>query len=402
MNVNKILYSIRKNLPYWYLLTTGLSKIEVVPIEDEQAIFGDYPTACTDGDTTWYATSFFDKLKLPCQVFVAIHETLHIVLKHHLTMPNNVDSNIWNQALDFTIHEIIRGVIADVGKKVIAFPPREIITVCDDAKFDGMTQQAIYDCLIKTQKAKPQNGQPKPSNIGGVKPSPAMKNGNGGKTAADAKKSASEAISKVIQSAQCQADCHGIGTGALSKIAASDRKAPKNLLDSLADFVSRAQSDNRSWNGLDRRLQSYGIQVPMLWNDGTENLVFAIDTSGSVGDYWVASFESILSDVCSQCSITKFTVAYFLDTVTESTEYETGDDYSVKINRQSGGTNFQPVVELANEIEATAVIFLTDGFAPTPKNNNCPLLFACSELRGMQDSYCKRPFESIFLDEFKN
>ena len=64
-------------------------------------------TACINGDTIYYNSSFFQTLTKDEQVFIIAHELMHITLKH-LSRLEERDMEIWNYATDAVINQILR------------------------------------------------------------------------------------------------------------------------------------------------------------------------------------------------------------------------------------------------------------------------------------------------------
>lgn len=64
-------------------------------------------SACTNGNTIYYNSSFFQNLSKDEQVFIIAHELMHITLKH-LSRLEERDIEIWNYATDAVINQILR------------------------------------------------------------------------------------------------------------------------------------------------------------------------------------------------------------------------------------------------------------------------------------------------------
>lgn len=64
-------------------------------------------TACTNGNTIYYNSSFFQTLSKDEQVFIIAHELMHITLKH-LSRLEERNIEIWNYATDAVINQILR------------------------------------------------------------------------------------------------------------------------------------------------------------------------------------------------------------------------------------------------------------------------------------------------------
>lgn len=70
-----------------------------IPFFEDDSI----PTACTDGRSVRYNSSYFEKLTLPQQRFVLLHEVFHILLGH-CKRPREPRPRLWNAALDMVVN----------------------------------------------------------------------------------------------------------------------------------------------------------------------------------------------------------------------------------------------------------------------------------------------------------
>ena len=78
-------------------------------------------TACTNGNTIYYNSSFFQNLSKDEQVFVIAHELMHITLKH-ISRLEERNMEIWNYATDAVINQILRKNGLPLVKGVIDCP----------------------------------------------------------------------------------------------------------------------------------------------------------------------------------------------------------------------------------------------------------------------------------------
>lgn len=78
-------------------------------------------TACTNGDTIYYNSSFFQTLSKDEQVFIIAHELMHITLKH-LSRMGERNNEIWNYAADAVTNQILKNNGLPLVKGVIDCP----------------------------------------------------------------------------------------------------------------------------------------------------------------------------------------------------------------------------------------------------------------------------------------
>ena len=96
-NINSVIDRTLIYFPIFKILINNIHFIENNGIK----------TACINGDTIYYNSSFFQTLTKDEQVFIIAHELMHITLKH-LSRLEERDMEIWNYATDAVINQILR------------------------------------------------------------------------------------------------------------------------------------------------------------------------------------------------------------------------------------------------------------------------------------------------------
>ena len=96
-NINSVIDRTLIYFPIFKILINNIHFIENNSVE----------TACTNGNTIYYNSSFFQNLTKDEQVFIIAHELMHITLKH-LSRLEERDMEIWNYATDAVINQILR------------------------------------------------------------------------------------------------------------------------------------------------------------------------------------------------------------------------------------------------------------------------------------------------------
>lgn len=96
-NINSVIDRTLIYFPIFKILINNIHFIENNGIK----------TACTNGDTIYYNSSFFQTLTKDEQVFIIAHELMHITLKHPSRLEER-DMEIWNYATDAVINQILR------------------------------------------------------------------------------------------------------------------------------------------------------------------------------------------------------------------------------------------------------------------------------------------------------
>ena len=159
--------------------------------------------------------------------------------------------------------------------------------------------------------------------------------------------------------------------------------------DVLREFVTEtcSGSDYSTYNRPNRRYMHAGMYLPSGISETVEELVFAVDTSGSCfNDRELRGFMSEVVSVVETVSPERVRILYWDSYIAEPEEvYEQGD-YDKLVNatkpKGGGGTDINCVVEhiKENKIDAQAVIVLTDGFLGGDWGEwDCPVLWCIQD-----------------------
>lgn len=319
-----------------------------------------------------------------------LHEILHVSLKH-LWRRQDRDFNVFNEAADYAANQIV----IDIGYKL----PEGVLYNPD---FKGKSAEEIYRILQKQQDNSSQTGdrpneqkrQDKDAD-GGKNDKDwqdgKQKNDSGGKSSHEKKDSNDETGNE--QTGNTIDDHSGWGkikedekewdkkilraayTSQMSKARGDLPGEIKRMVDeitnpkvdwrsALAAFLQPSKYDY-SFSPPDRRFlnEEYGeIILPDFNDEGIENIVIAIDTSGSINDKVLNQFMAEVKTILSSYS----NVRGYLVTCDAKVQdwWEINSDTPVKIDiKGRGGTSFIPVFEEVKrrKIVPSALVYLTDG-----------------------------------------
>lgn len=131
----------------------------------------------------------------------------------------------------------------------------------------------------------------------------------------------------------------------------------------------------------------YGVAQPGTKRDYTSKLLVAFDTSGSVSDKQLEYFATELNGMIDHVH------ADFVQFDTKI--YGDPKSYSKKASKIDiigrGGTNFAPVIQLADEKAYDGLIVFTDGYAPFPAKPKTRVMWAvCKQDEGVEFPYGKK------------
>lgn len=343
------------------------------------------PTAYTDGFNKVYGAEFISSLKDEHVRGIVLHETLHIALKHvhRFNKEFKKDALLINMATDFVVNDIINSL----NDKTIAVLPEGALY---DPFFHNWDTREVYNYLKKNSKPKPkpQNGDGgggsgndsndgNSSNDGDVEV-----NVNGkkyvykqldehdfgklmeGMTPEQAKEF-NEKVDRAMQEGGILAGTMG------SKVprSISDLLTPKvKWWEVLQEFVTNTMrgSDEYTWRKFNKRLMANDLYMPSMENETVGELIYAIDTSGSIGERELTEASTELANLCDLLNPSKVRVLWW-DTEVHGEQVFT-DNYTnlAKLLKPmgGGGTRVSCVSQYIkdNNIKAEAVIVFTDGY----------------------------------------
>lgn len=375
-----------------HILYTMLDRVDSETI----AIFTpDIPIAATDGSSLILNPVRFFEYKLMERVFICAHEIMHCILGHmekghqyrkrgKVALPNGkdilYDHTLMNMAMDYVINAIL------VDSKTGQFNPDWLY----DVKI-GTANDSVIDVYAKLFKDAKDKGQKPGEGEGGG----GSGQGHGGfdehlapgtsqgKDATQASQDRNEAewgtqIAAATHAARVQ-----------GKLPASLDRALTDALDPKVDWREHIQaifartfgSDSIDWRKAQRQYIIQDIYVPETAGNGSELVIVAIDTSGSIGqaelDMFFAELHGILEDVKPEelqvvwCDAKVHRVDS-LDDV--------GDLVALRMQKApgGGGTDFRPVFEYVEKQgrRPDAVVYLTDGYGSFPAHApDYPVIF---------------------------
>jgi predicted metal-dependent peptidase len=152
--------------------------------------------------------------------------------------------------------------------------------------------------------------------------------------------------------------------------------------EQLADFVSAtcAGRDSTTWRKPNRRHLAAGMYLPSLYSETIDDVVIAIDTSGSVGGDELREFLSEAVTLMEQVSPCRVHLLYWDTEVAGHEQYWLGDfDKMLSSTKPvgGGGTDIGSVFKYleAERIEPQCVIVLSDLYTPWCSEPTVPVLF---------------------------
>ena len=359
-------------------------------------------TAATDGNNFYFNPYFIDALTEPERNWIVIHEVMHPALKH-LWRRNNRDMKKWNYACDYAIHSIIMQMINDSSmtnnrKAEILEMPKNCLY---DKKYDDMSAEQIYDALPEDYQnsAKFGNGQGDNQQGNGKGNGQQKGNGNGngdgqngqnnngplddhskwekGDTQSNKENKERNWDGKLVSAAIAAASkSQGTLPAFLQRLVNSITKPQKDWRQLLAEFVEHEICDY-SWQIPDNRYDPDDWDQMLFPSyseeqDVVKDIVFWIDTSGSVSDKELQAAYSELVGACEQVHL-KGKVGFFDANIIEPKEFESPEDILKIKAAGGGGTDVTPAFEyMVNQMDRSKIngcVVISDLYLNFPDEN---------------------------------
>ena len=317
-------------------------------------VVDDVPTACTNGKDELYGREFVDRLSDAEFRFVMLHECYHKMYRHLSTWQhlNKIDAMRTNQACDYVINLKLADT-ESYKQGWIRMPNGGLM----DSQFANMNTEQVFKLL------PPNDGQG---------------NGQGGgqgfdehnwEGAKELSTEEAESLAREIDEAVRQGAIMAgkMGTGGLRDL--RDLLEPKkDWRELLREFMTTtcAGKDYSTWRKPNRRYIGYDMLMPSSISESVGEIVVAIDTSGSIGDYELRAFLSEVKGICDNVKPSKVRVLYWDTEVCGHEVYNQDElDNLPKSTKPKGGggTMVECVPTYMNEhgIKPECVVVLTDG-----------------------------------------
>ena len=348
------------------------------------------PTACTNGRDCKFGRAFVDKITDAELRFVVLHEEYHKLYRHLVTWRYlwKIDAMLSNMAMDYVINlKIVDENQPDHNGVRFAEPPEGVLL---DERFRNMDTAQVFDILQAEQPPGRGDGKGSGDNESGEGDGQSSGagqgdddsdgDGDGGEGTGfdehdwEGAESLSEEETKDLERDIDEA----IRQGALTagKAGGGGNRGFDDLLkvqvdwrEVLREFVSNTcvGNDYATYARPNRRLLSQGVYMPSGISETIEELVLALDTSGSIGQREITVMLTEAASILETVKPNKVRVLYWGSDVVRDEVYEMHElDQMIASTkpRDGGGTDVRCVTEYMREhdISPSAVIVLTDGY----------------------------------------
>ena len=376
-------------------------------------------TAYTDGERIAFSPVFLTELSDGELDFVLMHEVLHVALRHCFRLPDG-DREIFNIACDIVVDSNIMKSLGMDKTKITLKKYGEAMHIAPDGEEGYLyTAEEVYYMLISQAKKlmrKSDNGDDDGSDIGDSASdengSSGRKKGSGkGAKASKAKGKADKKAEKTEKDAGEGFDDHGkwgkhSGDGSAGDVwiqrvrdaaeaakimnSSNGRGTVPECVERLLGELNRPQLDWRtvlndfvhedvvdySFMPPDRRFSDFDFFLPDLneKDESVENILFMIDTSGSVSDSMIVDAYSEIAGAIDQFDgKLKGMLGFFDAEIYPPISFDSVSDLKKIRPKGGGGTRFDIIFryvrENMQEKPPASIVILTDGYCPFPEES---------------------------------
>jgi len=327
-------------------------------------------TAYTNGRDVVFGRAFVDSLTDAELRFVVLHEEYHKLYRHlttwnHLFKQNKDNAN---RAADY----VINVEIADdnAPDKFATMPVNGLL----DPKYRGMDTAKVFS-LLEDEKDETGNSNSEGSGEGF--------DDHDWEAAQEMDGEEKQILEREIEQALRQGV---LMAGKLGDDVERLRKMLRPQVDwreALREFVKNTCTGNEysTWRRPNRRFVSSGLYLPSGVSETVEELVLAVDTSGSIDDDILGQFLGEVAALAEQVKPSRIRLLYWDTGVRADETYEAEQAANIASStkpRGGGGTSVRcvPAYMAENNIKPQAVVVLTDGYLGGDWGQwSCPVLW---------------------------
>ena len=331
-------------------------------------------------------------------LFLVAHEVMHVVLKHMLRLEGR-NPKIANIAMDHVINLLLKEAGFDVPSCALC-----------DPKYKGMSWERVYGLIYKEIEEQCTCGNDGKSSDdqcesdgegdsdgdndcpihGGTSIEDALRNGEFGEVRpvpVDCDKDVDTIEiewESAITTAVNKEKSRGTMPGGLIEAIDGRNQPVVDWKETLSAFVSDMGNNfEPTWSRVNRRMMDSGYYFAGMKREGVNDLVIALDTSGSVSNDEIKQFCSEALDILDlfECDVTFIPCDSRVGLVQSFESGDLPDECSDFKVTGRGGTSFAPVFDWVKDnmsVDPTALIYFTDGECSYPDEPDYPVLWGIS------------------------
>lgn len=325
------------------------------------------PTAWTDGVSIGYSPDYFATLTIEQITGVFVHEVLHVILKHHLRAEANPalkkKHQRWNMACDYALNpRVLETTGCDLPEGVCLDLKRwrdELAEVI----FHQLPEDPSGGTATYGGKGKP-GGTGWPVNVGEVRPLPRADGKPGPASTAECAQKGNE-VDQWVRSATFKASGMGKQSDSINRLVKKIVAPVVSWEDELQMMVDEITRDDYNWKRPNIRYVQQGVYLPAMGGESMPDLVFYVDTSGSLNDRQLAQIMAEIRQIIDQFNV-RVIVVYW------NTQYQFHEEFYPEdilqpgwklAGKGGGGTGFSRCwdwLDEQDEIDPAGIVFFTD------------------------------------------
>ena len=329
-------------------------------------------TAFTDGERIVFGTDFLDNLSDSELDFIMMHEIMHVVLQHCFR-GNDCDDYMFNTACDIVVNSNLLLENNMLTSSITLDKYGESMHLTPDGK-EGyeFTAEQIYGMLLLVNGV---SDKEKESGDGSVQWDDHSHWGEGenSELMRDTWAKRAQDAAKAIE-IRDPSNTRGTLPLFAQRLLGELNKPQTDWRTILNEFVQEEVVDY-SFFPPDRRFDDGDFFLPDFneKDDSVENILFMIDTSGSMSDNMLTAAYSEIQGAINQFDgKLKGWLGFFDADVVEPEPFASEDEFKIIRPKGGGGTDFGVIFDYVREKMTTppaSIIILTDGYAPFPQKN---------------------------------
>lgn len=348
----------------------------------------DCETAATDGFRIVFGPSFLEELSDVELDFVMMHEILHVVLQHCFR-GGELEQERFNIACDIVVNS---NILLSNNMNLQSITLKEYGESMHVAP-NGMegyefTAEQVYDMLSPIPNTSAKRPSAVGSSLGRAKKEQGEADG-GSKNWDDHSRWGVEEEDDILRDVwvkrmedACEAiltrdpsNSRGLLPAFAERIYQELRKPQTDWRMILNDFVQEEIVDY-SFTPPDRRFDDSFFFLPDFnaKSDVVEDILFMIDTSGSMSDEMItAAYSEVKGAIDQYDGKLRGWLGFFDAAIIEPKPFTNEEEFRVIKPAGGGGTDFQIIFEYVHEHMSdkppASIIILTDGYAPFPREH---------------------------------
>ena len=363
-------------------MALNIGGVKVVGNEHPAVGWTDYKSICVNAP---YADSY--DLNKEHIKFLIAHEVFHILILTR-SRRDGRDPELWNQASDFAINQLLIEDEEVINGKVVG---QFIEFGCYDKKYRCMSAEEIYKILEQEQNQMKQmmgqsgqggqgdSDQESQSDQGEGEGEESQGNGQGGGFKLDehldtedpkVQEDLREATLRVQQILD-QAAAQGKLSSGMKRLINSLPKVKENWRHNLEKYIKSFKKAESTWKRPNKRYSAAGFYLPTRYDTPELNVAVGIDTSGSIDEDMLEKFYGHLIKIMKSFKTFKVQVFCWSTVAHQSTyrelnekNYQTFNPLEEGYLESFGGTIAQSAFDYVKTLKDKPDVFImfTDGY----------------------------------------